>query len=159
MKIRAKVLLAFVLFSLFGLIAVLIWLFDYDPTLARRAKRVPRSEAFDFISNNMDTYGHRLREATLAEALALLPEPDNTNRANVLVWKHRKQVGGEPASGDWRQLVFSPGDGLMLVFVDGKIATPLLSISADWDPWLALEQLKQISAEEADRILGPRPAR
>jgi hypothetical protein len=141
-----------------GLVAIAIWLFVDDPTLGSRAKRVPRREACSFISDHMETYSRRLQGATLAEALALLPEPDNTNRANVLVWKHRAQVVGELSPGDWRQLVYSPGDGLMLIFVDGKVATPLLAISADWDPWRALMQIHNMTEKEAEAVLGPQPA-
>jgi hypothetical protein len=88
------------------------------------------------------------------KVLALLPNPANTNTENVCVWVFESTERTKTENrGDWQWLV-STRSGFFLVFVDGKLATPLCGTSA-FSPWQALQDYAGLSRERVEKVLGP----
>jgi len=56
---------------------------------------------------------------------------------------------------DWQWLHATKG-GFFLVFVDGKLATPMCA-NAAFNAWQALMQYSGLSKEQAEAVLGKQP--
>jgi hypothetical protein len=90
------------------------------------------------------------------EAASYFPKPQNTNTQNVWVWVNPSTELHETKDRlDWQWFVSTRG-GFFVVFVDGKLATPVCA-NAAFNPWQALEAYANVSIAQAERMLGPSP--
>jgi len=128
-----------------------------ESAMKTRLRNAPPDKAAKVIEAHLD-YCSRHLQAGMSrdEALALLPRPQNTDNDAVCVWifdysEHAKANG----RFDWQWLQSTKG-GFFVVFVEGKLATPLCA-NAAFTPWEALQHYAKLSGEQAEQILGRRP--
>ena len=111
-------------------------------------------DAVNLIERNIDYCGKSLHLGMPeADALAFLPKPHNTNTENVCVWivDYSKNIqNNEPLNWQWLQ---STKGGYFMVFLNGKLATPLCA-NAAYTPWEALQDYGKITDKQAKQILG-----
>jgi hypothetical protein len=126
----------------------------WQPFIRQQAKQVRRDEGMAFIDDHWDYYDRVLRVGALrSEIEPLLPLPDNTNTDHVLYWAAKYLLRGASINRDWREMLNHPSDAVFIVFINGRLATPLLPTSADWTPVNALANFGQVSDDEATRLL------
>lgn len=143
----------------FIIIVIVVWVENSDQTLSYRAKRIKREDAALFITKNRTQYESRLKiglQRSVAELI--LPAPNNANTGEVLLWSEEYEEARKVKDLDWKNMLLVPGKGcFFIVFRNGRIATPLLTSAADWDPWAALVKFQKMSEAEAVGVLGPKP--
>lgn len=125
-------------------------------TVKSRLSKTDPSEAVSTIEHHLDYYsGHLHIGMPKGDALAILPMPHNTNTENVCVWVlPSTETNPQPDHQDWQWLQSTRG-GYFVIFVDGKLATPLCA-NAAFDPWQALEHYSHLTSAEIQKILGPK---
>ena len=128
-----------------------------DLMVNTKVRNASPEQAATRIEKHIDYLGTRLRVGmSKGEALSFLPKPQNTNSENVCVWAFDfTQNVKRQRRYDWQWLLLAKG-GYFLVFVDGRLATPLCA-SAAFDPWQALQNYAKLSPEQAEQILGRKP--
>ena len=135
----------------------IMFLCGCDSAMKNHLRNAPSNEAAKLIEENIDYYGRHLRIGMAKdEALAFLPKPQNTNTENVCVWVLDSTEKLKTHDRfDWQWLQATRG-GYFVVFVDGKLATPLCA-NAAFNPWQALRHYAKLTVEQADQVLGRSP--
>jgi hypothetical protein len=117
-------------------------------------KNVPSGQAARLIEQHVDYYAEHLQIGmSRDEALSFLPKPENTNSQDVCVWVLESTEKVKTGRSDWQWLQATRG-GYFIVFVDGKLATPLCA-NAAFSPWQALQHYAHLTSEQAEKVLGP----
>ena len=147
--------LAVLCITVCGLLA-LILLSARGSKLQRELTSAQPSEAANLIEKHIDFYGRKLQIGmSKEEALAFLPKPQNTNGDNVCVSADDSTETVRTERFDWQWLQATRG-GYFLIFVDGRLATPLCA-NAAFNPWQALRTYTRLTSEQAEQVLGPEP--
>src|SRR6266567_3836610 len=131
----------------------LVLLCGCDAFMRNSLRNASPETAVDVIGKHLDYYSQHLPMGMAREeALRLLPKPHNTNTENVCVWIiGYSDLPKTQGRLDWQWLHIAKA-GYFLVFVDGRLATPLCS-NAAFDPWQALNDYAKLTGEQAEHIL------
>ncbi len=126
-----------------------------DACTENKIKSAQPEDAARVMNENLDFLWRTLPLGTpRSEALFTLPKAHNTDTDNVAMWVWPSdQASKLNLERPWREL-YLWNDGYFIVFVDGKVATPPLSISSYENPWFGLLSYTKMSRSEIEAVLG-----
>jgi hypothetical protein len=131
-----------------------IFLSGCNSILKHQLTQARNAEAARLIGSHLDFYERKVHIGMSREgALAYFPKPQNTNTQNVCIWVYDSTETVKSRDLDWQSLQATRA-GYFVVFVDGKLATPICADSS-FNSWGALKKYGNFSQEQANQVLGP----